>query len=240
MAVWIGSSFDGDELVPRTSCSRSSSARSPARSGRASPGFLKATVGAHEVISTIMLNWIAVWVGDLPVRPRGAAPERHAAVRADLERRRRGREAPGVLGRPAPAGPPHRLLRGDRGARRLLADPQPDDPRLRRPGRRLQPRGGALQRHQRLEELLPGDGDLGRVRRPCGGDRHPRLGVPLSTNDVPGSAPAVAFIGIAVALLGRNTAVGVALAALLFGGARDGTSTRNLDPRSSSPSSQPT
>jgi ABC-type uncharacterized transport system permease subunit len=26
-------------------------------------GFLKATVGAHEVISTIMLNWIAVWGG---------------------------------------------------------------------------------------------------------------------------------------------------------------------------------
>ena len=26
-------------------------------------GFLKATVGAHEVITTIMLNWIANWVG---------------------------------------------------------------------------------------------------------------------------------------------------------------------------------
>src|SRR5207244_3833718 len=27
-------------------------------------GFLKATVGAHEVISTIMLNWVAFWVGN--------------------------------------------------------------------------------------------------------------------------------------------------------------------------------
>ena len=26
-------------------------------------GFLKATVGAHEVITTIMLNWIVIWVG---------------------------------------------------------------------------------------------------------------------------------------------------------------------------------
>ena len=26
-------------------------------------GFLKATTGAHEVISTIMLNWIAIWIG---------------------------------------------------------------------------------------------------------------------------------------------------------------------------------
>src|SRR6266576_1006304 len=36
VAVWVGSSF---------------------------AGMLKAAVGAHEVISTIMLNWIAVWVG---------------------------------------------------------------------------------------------------------------------------------------------------------------------------------
>jgi general nucleoside transport system permease protein len=27
-------------------------------------GFLKAAVGAHEVISTIMLNWIAIWIGE--------------------------------------------------------------------------------------------------------------------------------------------------------------------------------
>jgi len=27
-------------------------------------GFLKASVGAHEVISTIMLNWIAIWIGE--------------------------------------------------------------------------------------------------------------------------------------------------------------------------------
>src|ERR671934_115313 len=41
-------------------------------------GFLKATVGAHEVISTIMLNWIAIWggtylfgVSDIPVSTVG-------------------------------------------------------------------------------------------------------------------------------------------------------------------------
>jgi ABC-type uncharacterized transport system permease subunit len=27
-------------------------------------GFLKATVGAHEVITTIMLNWVAYWIGN--------------------------------------------------------------------------------------------------------------------------------------------------------------------------------
>jgi simple sugar transport system permease protein len=50
----------------------------------------------------------------------------------------------------------------------------------------------------------------------------------LSTNDV--QASSIGFVGIAVALLGRNTAVGVALSALLFGALVNGTSTRNLDP----------
>jgi ABC-type uncharacterized transport system permease subunit len=40
----------------------------------------------------------------------------------------------------------------------------------------------------------------------------------------------IGFIGIAVALLGRNTAVGVGLSALLFGALLYGTSTRSLDP----------
>jgi ABC-type uncharacterized transport system permease subunit len=40
----------------------------------------------------------------------------------------------------------------------------------------------------------------------------------------------IGFIGIAVALLGRNTAVGVGLSALLFGALLTGTSTRSLDP----------
>jgi simple sugar transport system permease protein len=40
----------------------------------------------------------------------------------------------------------------------------------------------------------------------------------------------IGFIGIAVALLGRNTAIGVGLASLLFGSLVNGTSTRSLDP----------
>jgi simple sugar transport system permease protein len=51
----------------------------------------------------------------------------------------------------------------------------------------------------------------------------------LSTGDVEVSSQ-VAFAGIAVALLGRNTAIGVGFAALLFGALQTGTSTRNLDP----------
>jgi len=50
----------------------------------------------------------------------------------------------------------------------------------------------------------------------------------LDITDLQGST--IGFIGIAVALLGRNTAVGVGLAALLFAALQTGTSTRNLDP----------
>jgi ABC-type uncharacterized transport system permease subunit len=50
----------------------------------------------------------------------------------------------------------------------------------------------------------------------------------VATNDIPVSQ--VGFLGIAVALLGRNTAVGTLFSALLFGALLSGTSQRNLDP----------
>jgi ABC-type uncharacterized transport system permease subunit len=50
----------------------------------------------------------------------------------------------------------------------------------------------------------------------------------LFTNDI--QASQIGFLGIAVALLGRNTAVGTVAAALLFGALLTGTSQRNLDP----------
>jgi general nucleoside transport system permease protein len=50
----------------------------------------------------------------------------------------------------------------------------------------------------------------------------------VATNDIQVST--VGFIGIAVALLGRNKAVGIFLAALLFAALQTGTSARQLDP----------
>ncbi len=46
-----------------TSCSGSSRRPSAGAVWAGIAGVLKATVGAHEVITTIMLNWIAIWVG---------------------------------------------------------------------------------------------------------------------------------------------------------------------------------
>jgi simple sugar transport system permease protein len=50
----------------------------------------------------------------------------------------------------------------------------------------------------------------------------------IATNDI--QAFELGFLGIAVALLGRNTAIGTVLAGLLFGALVSGTSVRNLDP----------
>src|SRR5207249_347003 len=50
----------------------------------------------------------------------------------------------------------------------------------------------------------------------------------LDVNDIQNSS--IGFIGIAVALLGRNTAVGVFFASLLFGALVSGANTRHLDP----------
>jgi general nucleoside transport system permease protein len=50
----------------------------------------------------------------------------------------------------------------------------------------------------------------------------------VATNDI--TISQIGFIGIAVALLGRNTAIGTLFSALLFGALLSGTSQRNLDP----------
>ena len=93
---------------------------------------------------------------------------------------------------------------------------------------RLQPRGRHVRRHQRQEELLPRDGDLGALRGPRGGGGHLRLEVHRRQSlDI--QASTVGFVGIAVALLGRSTAIGVGLAAFIFGALEYGT-TRGLDP----------
>src|SRR3954451_7073559 len=62
VANWVGSDFAGMAPLPHILLVIVAGAAAGALwAGIA--GFLKAAVGAHEVISTIMLNWIAIWVG---------------------------------------------------------------------------------------------------------------------------------------------------------------------------------
>ncbi|HUZ98588.1 MAG TPA: ABC transporter permease, partial [Gaiellaceae bacterium] len=60
VANWVGVSFASWPTLPHVLLGIGAAALAGAAwAGIA--GFLKATTGAHEVISTIMLNWIAIW-----------------------------------------------------------------------------------------------------------------------------------------------------------------------------------
>jgi simple sugar transport system permease protein len=60
MANWVGADFTGmNPLAHVLLAITAGTLAAAAWAGIA--GVLKATVGAHEVISTIMLNWIAIW-----------------------------------------------------------------------------------------------------------------------------------------------------------------------------------
>jgi len=62
VAVWVGSSFAGMPAVLHIVFAIVAAAAVGALWGGAA-GVLKATTGANEVISTIMLNWVAIWLG---------------------------------------------------------------------------------------------------------------------------------------------------------------------------------
>src|SRR5205823_7333967 len=75
-ALWIGSSFltmNGPLHIVLTIVAATLAGAAYA----AIAGLLKAITGAHEVISTIMLNWIAVWAGSWLVG-QGGALQSHA------------------------------------------------------------------------------------------------------------------------------------------------------------------
>ena len=61
-AVWVGSSFASMAQFPHVVLGIAAAALAGALLAGIA-GFLKATVGAHEVVVTIMLNWIMYWTG---------------------------------------------------------------------------------------------------------------------------------------------------------------------------------
>ena len=227
LAVWIGSSFEG--MNPYLHVALAMLIGTLAGAGIAGiAGFLKATVGAHEVISTIMLNWIVLWVGVYLFGLGGPLQndtQTSVPVSNDIVE---GAKLHVFWGDP--------LLQGlhigiffalaalivysvilNRTTLGYSVKAVGFNPEAARYG------GISVARNYFLAMAISGAfagfagaiDILGYLSR-------------LSTGDVQTSV--VGFTGIAVALLGRNTAVGTALAALLFGALFTGTSTRNLDP----------
>ena len=120
-----------------TSCSRSSPPAPAAPLWAGIAGVLKATTGANEVISTIMLNWTAVYVGLYLFGLGGPLHSDDPAAQSIpvSERRARERAAAGVLGRPGAAGPAHRHLHRARGDRAVLGAAEPLGDRATRSAR---------------------------------------------------------------------------------------------------------
>jgi len=191
-------------------------------------GALKASVGAHEVITTIMLNWIAYWGGSYLVG-RGGPLRNHVdqsiPVSDDVVN---GAKLPAIWGNPhlqaLHAG--IFIALGALIAFYVILNRTTLGYEVRAVGFNPEAArygGISVARNFILAMTISGlFAGLAGALDIFGWQF--RLGVA----DVQVSN--IGFIGIAVALLGRTSAVGVGLAALLFGALFTGTSTRSLDP----------
>lgn len=193
-------------------------------------GILKATVGAHEVISTIMLNWVAIFGGKYlfelggPLQGKDPSiPRSHEVFESATLWPIWGALQPlhaGIFVALAALVVYHFLLnRTTLGYEVRAVGFNPEAARY----------GGiSVGRNYFLALAISGAfaGLAGAVDL---------LGwkFRVATNDF--DVGAIGFIGIAVALLGRNKALGILFASLLFGALTVGTSPRQLDPGVFSP-----
>jgi general nucleoside transport system permease protein len=226
-AVWVGSSFGGMPgflhivLAIVAACLAGA-----AWAGIA--GLLKATVGANEVISTIMLNYIALWVGVYLFALGGPLQndqDKSVPISNDIAQNA---HLPVFWGDPVLQGLHIGLFialaavfvfwvilnRSTIGYEVRAVGLNPEAARYG---------GMSVAKNYVLVMALCGlFAGLAGSMDVLGWQFH------IATNDIQISQ--IGFLGIAVALLGRNTAVGTVAAGLLFGGLLSGTSQRNLDP----------
>jgi general nucleoside transport system permease protein len=232
-AVWVGSSFaDMPSFLHILLAILAACAAGAFWAGIA--GFLKATTGAHEVISTIMLNWIAVWVGIWLFSLGGPLQndaQQSIPVSNDVAE---GAKLPVFWGDP--------VLQGLHiGLFIALAAVVVFWILLNRSTMGYEVRAvGFNPEAARYSGMSVGKNYI-LVMAVCGlfaglAGALDVLGwqFRIATNDI--QIAYLGFIGIAVALLGRNTAIGTVAAALLFGALLSGTSQRNLDPTIFEPS----
>ena len=191
-------------------------------------GFLKATVGAHEVISTIMLNWIAIRVGQFLFGLDGPLQNAEQPAIPISETVSDSAKLPVFWGDPDFQGLSIGIFIAvaalfvywvilNRTTLGYGVKAVGFNPEASRYG------GISVSRNYVLAMGISGTfAGLAGALDILGWQFQ------LATNDI--TASQIGFVGIAVALLGRNTAIGVGLSALLFAALVNGTSTRNLDP----------
>jgi len=196
-------------------------------------GFLKATVGAHEVISTIMLNWIAYWAGSYFIGDGGPLQNSANAslpVSNDV-----------VPGAQLPVFWGDQVLQGVHigffialaalVVFWLVLNRTTLGYEVRAVG--FNPEAAAYGGINVKKNLIRAMAISGAFAGLAGGLDMLGYLYRISVSDIPVSQ--VGFLGIAVALLGRNTAVGVGLAAFLFGallfGTTHGLQSGSIDPQ---------
>jgi len=226
-AIWIGTSFiHMNPFFHVTLTIVIATLAGAAYAGIA--GILKATVGAHEVISTIMLNWIAIWVGSYLFGDGGPLQNKlqpDIPISGDI-----------VDGAKLPVFWGLKLLQGlsigifialamlvvywiiiNRTTLGFSVRAVGFNPEAARAS------GISVARSYFVAMAIAGGfAALGGAVDVLGWEFR------LGPGDIQNSS--IGFIGLAAALLGRNTAVGVGFASLLFGALINGTSGRQLDP----------
>jgi ABC-type uncharacterized transport system permease subunit len=226
-AVWVGSSFAEMPALLHVLLAAIIACLAGAVWGGIA-GLLRATTGAHEVISTIMLNWIAVWTGFFLFGlggPLQSDTDRSVPVSNDIVE---GAKLPVFWGDPQLQGLHLGLFvalaallvfwvllnRTTVGYEVRAVGFNPEAARAA---------GMSVGRNYVLVMAVCGlFAGLAGALDVLGWQFR------VATNDIQISQ--LGFLGIAVALLGRNTAIGTLFAALLFGALVTGTSVRNLDP----------
>jgi ABC-type uncharacterized transport system permease subunit len=227
VGVYVGSRFVDMAHIPHVLLGIVLAALAGALWG-AIAGFLKATVGAHEVITTIMLNWIAYWAGSYLFARDGPLQnhvDKSVPISDDIAD---GAKLPAIWGNPA-------LQALHSGIFLALAALIVFYVVLNRTTLGYQVRAvGFNPEAARYGGISVGRNFIvamaisGLFAGLAGG--LDILGWQFRLGRLDVQVTQIGYIGIAVALLGRNTAIGVGLGALLFGSLLTGTSTRSLDP----------
>src|SRR6478736_1316484 len=214
-AVWVGSSFTNLNPFLHVTVCLTAAALAGALWGSIA-GFLKATVGAHEVITTIMLNWIAYWGGSY-LFGRGGPLQNHVNKAVPIS----DDVVPGAK-LAAIWGNPHLqalhsgifVALGALVVFYIILNRTTLGYEVRAVG--FNPEAARYGGISVARNFIIAMAISGLFAGLAGGLDILGWQFRLGVLDVQVSN--IGFIGIAVALLGRNTAVGVGLAALLFGG----------------------
>ncbi len=190
-------------------------------------GFLKATVGAHEVITTIMLNWIAIYVGSYLFGQGGPLQNTQNVSNPVSNDIKASAKLPVFWGDPRAQGLHIGIFiaLASLVAFYLILNRTTLGYQVRAVGFNPEAaRYGGISVARSYFLAMAISGLFAGI-----GGAIDILGWQFRLGSLDVLSSQIGFIGIAVALLGRNTAVGTGLGALIFGALLYGASTRNLD-----------